>query len=363
MRRGLPIYLSIILGLFWNTPYLEAYLGLCCGKCGGNMPLNIPGGGIAETHEFRIKLSPSFMRMEGMREGTHRHDTREILGEFMAAPLEMEMTMVNLSLGYSLTDDLFAGLMLMYVDKAMVMKDRQGRKWEMRSQGLSDTMLMTKYRLYANDPLIPTDQVSLLLGMNLPTGSISQKDEGRRLPYGMQLGSGTLDPLLGVLYQGSSSPWWWGVNLLYTPRFYDNREGYRLGDEFRYDLYLMHQPRYDLVLEFQLNGWWGEGIDGERDEVERGVGHQLSDPQRPYMTPLWDPHSYGGNRLEMTWGVQWQPWMFHILNVQLTVPLLQDYRGLHMERDYQLMFNWYIEWPTRWSRRTTNPEILRELGF
>ena len=23
-----------------------AYIGLCCGKCGGNMPMNIPGGGI-----------------------------------------------------------------------------------------------------------------------------------------------------------------------------------------------------------------------------------------------------------------------------------------------------------------------------
>ncbi|MHC4138950.1 MAG: hypothetical protein ACYSR1_03700, partial [Planctomycetota bacterium] len=28
------------------------FLGLCCGKCGGNMPLNIPGGGTPEPHEF-----------------------------------------------------------------------------------------------------------------------------------------------------------------------------------------------------------------------------------------------------------------------------------------------------------------------
>jgi len=33
-----------------TTTNAVAYIGLCCAHCGGNMPLNIMGGGIPETH-------------------------------------------------------------------------------------------------------------------------------------------------------------------------------------------------------------------------------------------------------------------------------------------------------------------------
>ncbi|NIR60538.1 MAG: hypothetical protein GWO02_14015, partial [Gammaproteobacteria bacterium] len=82
-------------------------------------------------------------------------------------------------------------------------------------------MLMTKYRLFADDPLIPARQVSLPLGLSLPTGSIDERNEDHPVaarqdelqPYGMPLGSGTYDPVVGILYQGSRSPLWWGANL------------------------------------------------------------------------------------------------------------------------------------------------------
>jgi len=57
-----------------------AYSGLCCAKCGGNMPMNILGGGIPETHEFRFKISPMYMRMDGLRDGTSNVSTGDILG-------------------------------------------------------------------------------------------------------------------------------------------------------------------------------------------------------------------------------------------------------------------------------------------
>ncbi|MHC4455257.1 MAG: hypothetical protein ACYSWS_11295 [Planctomycetota bacterium] len=49
-----------------NLDY-QLFIGLCCGKCGGNMPLNIPGAGTPEPHEFRIKVSLSYGRMIGLR--------------------------------------------------------------------------------------------------------------------------------------------------------------------------------------------------------------------------------------------------------------------------------------------------------
>ena len=44
------------------------------------MPMNILGGGIPETHEFRFKISPMYMRMDGLRDGTSNVSTGDILG-------------------------------------------------------------------------------------------------------------------------------------------------------------------------------------------------------------------------------------------------------------------------------------------
>ena len=119
---------------------------------------------------------------------------------------------------------LVAGVMGMYAKKDMDMRFNTPMQtatgssgYTMKSDGFADTMLMAKYLLHADDPLIPTSQFSLFAGLSLPTGSITERNaehplamrKRELLPYGMQLGSGTWDPTLGLLYQGSSSPLWY----------------------------------------------------------------------------------------------------------------------------------------------------------
>ncbi len=362
------------------------YIGLCCGKCGGNMPMNIPGGGVPETHEMRFKIQPIFMKMEGLRDGTDSVSVDSLLGmpsagKFMAVPERMDMQMLNLAVGYSFTDDFFAGLMFMWMKKDMdmkfndMMKGMYGEGYTMKSEGMADTMLMTKYRLYTDDPLIPTSQVSLLLGMMLPTGSIDEKNKehpdplrtDELLPYGMQLGGGTFDPLLGILYQGSSSPWWWGANLIYIPRLYDNPRDWRWGSEFRYDLYSMYQFRYDMVAYAQLNGKVQGRIKGEMDVASDGSSGRATDgdPASPYMSPAYDPDNYGGHILHTTLGLQWQPVPLHIIDVGVALPIYQDLNGPQMEEDWKVMFTWYVEIPTPSSIRYTGEKKQgrSRLGF
>lgn len=337
------------------------------------MPMNIPGGGIPETHEFRFKISPSFMHMDGLGDGTDDINAADILGDpmtgqYMAVPTEMDMRMLNLSVGYSFSDRFFAGAMLMYQDNRMdmrfngVMAGMTGQPgFTMKSAGIADTMLMSKYRLYADDPLVPTRQLSLFLGLSLPTGSISEKNsthpvmmrQTEQLPYGMQLGSGTVDPGIGLLYQGSRSPWWWGVNGVYTARLYDNRRDYHLGDEFRLDTYAMYQFRYNLLAQLQLNAEYKGEISGTMDAYADGSsGHAVKgDPASPAMTPLWDTSSYGGRKLFATVGLQWQPAPLHIIDLNIGVPLYQDLNGPQLQSDYRVMLTWYIELPTRRSIR------------
>jgi len=335
--------------------------------------MNIPGGGIPETYEFRFKISPMFMHMEDLRDGTSDIAASSILGVpapgvYMAAPTEMDMRMLNLSAGYSFSDRFFAGAMLMYQDNEMDMLFNAGMQgmtglpgYTMESSGLGDTMLMVKYRLFADDPLVPKHQASLFLGLSLPTGSIDEKNsthplamrQTEQLPYGMQLGSGTFNPSIGLLYQASSSPWWWGVNGIYTARLYDNKRDYRLGDEFRLDGYAMYQFRHDLLAQVQLNAEYKGKIGGVMDTYASGAsGHAVQGTAAsPPMTPLWETADYGGKKLFATVGLQWQPAQLHIIDVNVGVPLYQDLNGPQLKSDYRIMLTWYIELPTKKSIR------------
>jgi hypothetical protein len=373
MKTQVGRILALIVLAICLPQIAQAYVGLCCGKCGGNMPMSIPGGGIPETHEFRFKLSPMFMKMKGLRDGTSGVNKGDLLGmpaagKFMAVPTEMDMWMVNASAGYSFSERFFAGAMMMWKSNSMDMRLSQmmqnmtsKRDFTMESQGLGDSMIMTKYLLFADDPLIPTHQFSALVSLNLPTGSLNKRNrdhplaarQDELLPYSMQLGSGTVDPTFGILYQGSRSPFWWGLNQSYTGRWYENRRDYRMGDEARIDAYGMFQARYNLVFQFQLNGrWWGK-IRGEMDEAKSGESGRAmqGNPNSPYATPLWDTDNYGGYELLTSFGVQWQPIPFHIIDLQAGIPVYQDLNGPQLETDYRFMLTWYVEIPTPGSIR------------
>ncbi len=346
-----------------NLDY-QLFIGLCCGKCGGNMPLNIPGGGTPEPHEFRVKTNLSWGKMVGMRRGTSNRSTKDTLGKYMMTPRKMDMFMSNVSVGYAFSDRFFAGIMGMYMNKDMEMIRRDGRRSSMYSQGVGDTMIMTKSLLYADDYLIPRNQVSLLLGVSVPTGSIDQDEKGVLLPYSMQLGSGTFDPFIGVLYQGSRTPFWWGANISYLGRFYENYKSYKLGDEFRCDVYSFYQLRYDLVGELQIKGKYVGDIEGQARQIEQGDGHMMGKPRMPFMSNLYDPDNYGGATVDLTVGLQWQPFHNHIINAQLSVPIFQNLHGTQLERDYNASLTYYIEFPLGKSRRMPKEDKgLDILGF
>jgi len=246
--------------------------------------------------------------------------------------------------------------------------------YTMKSHGFADTMLMIKYRLYADDPLIPTSQFSRLAGVSLPSGSISERNSVhplavRRtelLPYGMQLGSGTVDPILGLLYQGSRSPWWWGLDTTYKGRWYDNSRNYRLGHQYKADAYLMNQISYNFTWQAQVNFEWNGRIHGQAGEALNGFsGHAThGSASSPFMTPLWDPLNYGGVKTSVTLGAQWQPVPFHILELAVKLPVYQRLNGVQLKNQFGVMFTWYMEIPTSKSiRYLTHPTGSSELGF
>lgn len=367
------------------VPLSQAFIGLCCAHCGGNMPLNIQGGGIPETDEFRFKLSQMYMQMGPLRDGTNDiDDVTSILGGpgalnnenvFLVAPTEMRTYMTMGSVAYSFTDD-FAGMaMLSYIRNEMDMQFFSGTgnpDFTMFSHGVSDLTLLGKYRLYKDDNLAPTKQASLVFGLSLPTGSIDKKfsrnpvavQNGTILPFRMQTGSGTVDPILGLTLQASSDPWWYGLNFQWEGHVYDNDQGYHRGQELRYDAYLMRQVHSRVVLLAEMNYWYeGKYSDEPFDGRVNGEGHAGFNPNAAFLSPLFDPQNYGGHQLAVTFGFQFQPIPLHVMELNATLPVYQDLNGPQLRKDYMIQLTYYLEVPTKNSRRHKGFKPPKELGF
>ncbi len=384
-KNLLSLFIANICFLIF-VPLSQAFVGLCCAHCGGNMPLNIPGGGIPETHEFRFKLSQMYMEMGPLRDGTSDLKTSSLLGvpdsvtKFAAVPEEMRTYMTMASVAYSFTDNFSGMAMLGYVRNDMDMKFNSalttaaGGKsgFTMFSHGITDLTLLGKYRVFKDDELAPTKQASVMFGVSLPTGSIDKEfsrnpvpgQNGTILPFRMQTGSGTVDPVLGVTLQGSNDPWWYGANFKWEGHLYDNDQGYHRGQELRYDLYLMRQVHPKAVLLTELNYWY-EGKYSDEPFAQRvnGEGHVGFSPSGGFISPLNDPDNYGGHQMAVSFGFQFQPIPLHVLELIATMPIYQDLNGPQLRQDYMIQATYYVELPTKKSRRHKGFKPPKELGF
>jgi len=152
--------------------------------------------------------------------------------------------------------------------------------------------------------------------------------------------------------------------VLYTGRFYDNSLGYHQGDEVQVDLYTMYQFHARSVVHFQLNGYYEGKYSNEPDPGSlQGDGHFMGDPSRPFLSPLFDPDNYGGTKLNVTAGIQYQPIPLHVIELTAAAPVHQNLRGPQLAEDYRVMLTWYIEIPTQQSRRYQGAPAPKELGF
>ena len=375
LKNKVVFFLSFIM-LSWVS-VAQAYIGLCCAHCGGNMPLNIFGGGIPEPKEFRFKFSQMIMEMGPLRDGTDEISNDDLIGSangtnFPALPTNMQMYMTMIGAAYSFSDDFAVMGMTSYIENTMRMNLNNGNDFTMTSGGVGDVTLLAKYRAYADDNLVPTNQVSVLFGLSLPSGSINKKFSnhtndtfnGSLLPFKMQLGSGTVDPIIGLTYQGSRDPFWWGFNTQLEGHIYDNEQGYRRAQELRYDFYAMKQVHDKVVVHAQLNGWYeGKFSDEAYDVRVLGAGHNALSTANNLISPLFDPDNYGGHKLHFGLGVQFQPLPLHVMELTASVPIHQDLNGPQLQDNWMIQFTYYAEVPTKKSRRYKGFSPPKSLGF
>ena len=124
-----------------------------------------------------------------------------------------------------------------------------GKTYVEKTQGLGDTQIESVHTLVAGGP--GETQVSVDAGISLPTGNDNQNNVFSAVPahykYFLQLGSGTIDGVLGFTALNSSKYYTLGARLSSVLRSgVRNSNGYHLGNLYRGDLWAETPLAYGL---------------------------------------------------------------------------------------------------------------------
>ncbi|RBI72695.1 transporter [Roseovarius sp. TE539] len=326
-------------------------------RADGHAPIGVMGDHRHSTGE--VMLSYRFMRMDmaGNQIGTTGISPTAIATSLpnrfagmpgqpptlRIVPTEMEMDMHMFGAMYAPNDRMTLMAMVPILRKSMNHLTFSGAAgptvlggFNVKTEGLGDIKASALVGLWTGG----NSALHANLGLSLPTGSITETHRiltpmgmrpTVRVPYAMQLGSGTFDLLPGITYTGRTGDTGYGAQLSGVIRLGDNDEGYSLGDEIRASIWASHQPVPAISFSGRVEAKSVGRIDG-RDMSIMG----------PVQTA--DPRNYGGETVSLHAGVnfvvQKGAMRGHRFAIEAGVPVYQDLNGVQMETDWTLTAGW-----------------------
>lgn len=309
------------------------------GRPDGHAPIGVMGDHVHKKGEWMVSLRAMRMHMDGMRQGTDRLSSAEVIGQgFMVTPTEMDMTMLMAGLMYAPSDNVTLMAMLPYVWNEMDHITGTNVEFTTRSSGISDLRLTG---------LVPVARfgeregggqiVHLNLGLSVPTGSIDERDDtpamaGATLPYPMQLGTGTWDLLPGVTYNGQADDWSWGAQVQGRFHLGRNDEDYRRGNRGEATVWGARRITPGLSSSVRLAGQTVGNISGRDLRLN------------PNMVPTADPGNQGGKRLDLLVGLNAYLAAGHRGAFEVGLPVYQDLDGPQLETDWTVTLGWQFSW-------------------
>ncbi|MDU0354127.1 transporter [Paraglaciecola aquimarina] len=256
-------------------------------------------------------------------------------------PQDMSTQMHMLGFMYAPSDNLTLMAMINYLDKNMTLTTYQGAMgtntlgdFDTTSSGLADSKLALLYRLY--------DAGNHHLHGNfawiIPTGSEQESAEvltpmnsrmTMRLPYGMQLSSGSHQGELGITYNGFSEHFSWGAQGLYTTALEKNEQHYKLGDKLQLSAWTAYEISTQLSTSARLKYSHTTDISGADAMI-----------QAPVTTA--NPDNYGGELLDLAIGINSVISGQHRVAFEYQIPLNQNVNGVQMEMDYMWTLGYQV---------------------
>ena len=333
---------------------------------GGNVTYatdHAPIGVMADHRHKKGELMLSYrymnMEMDGSRIGTDSISPEEtatqIANPFFGqagqpptlrvVPTNMTMEMHMAGAMYGLTDRITLMAMGSYVEKSMDHVTFQGGmgttvlgNFTTESSGIGDTTIGAIIGL--DDGQTAHRQINLGIGLSLPTGSISKTDQvlaptgatpTLRLPYPMQLGSGTFDFKPSLTARDRFGKWSIGGQAMANIRLESNSADYALGDIYEATSWVAYEPQPWVSFSGRVKARTQGRISGQDALIVA-----------PVQTA--DPDNQGGDTVELLGGINLagsKGWTKgHRLALEFGIPLYRDLNGPQLETDYMFTLGW-----------------------
>lgn len=249
---------------------------------------------------------------------THIHESK---GSFYRGsneatdPLDRKLDEHRAVLGidHGLKGDFTVSALVPYLDL-----DFQSDAGNSDSSDFGDIAILGKYRFYERNWPQSTFNVAVIAGVETPTGSTSERENGSRLPPGLQPGSGSWDPFISL-----------SSNLSQGRYRLDANAFYKVNSEGAQDL-----DRGDF-LSLSLNGkyrFWHERYPGPTAGVKLGLQYRYE--ARSELDGVNVANS-GSSVIRGRTGFSWHPAPNIDVSFLVEVPLYQDFNGEQLALDYR----------------------------
>jgi len=296
-------------------------------------PIGVMGAHLHEQGKWMTTYRRAGMKMHGNRTRTDSQTTAEVnAAGFPVSPIEMSTSMDMFGVMYGATNNLTLMAMGSYVEKEMNHVTGTGVSFKTRAKGAGDTKVSGLYGLYQG----AHDRLHMQLGVSLPTGGIKQRDQtpagaDSKLPYPMQLGSGTYDPIVGVTYAMDGDGYVLGSQVNATIRTGEkNSQGYHLGNEYKATAWLAKPwtSAFSTSLRLEASAW--EDIKGADAELNAAL------------IPTARTDLRAGRRLDALVGVNYTPAKSHNLAAEFGLPVYERLDGPQLSTDYRFTLGYQL---------------------
>lgn len=266
----------------------------------------------SENHQQRNRWSFSYtyrkLRSRGYRSGTTDFTFDEVLfspGEvrtslnYPVVPTIICQDVHAISAGYALSDKTSINVIVPYIRQATehISSVPGFADFVLKSEGIGDIGVRASHRKRLSE----RSALTLTLGARLPIGSIDKTGDTprngtgtlERLPYTMQIGSGTLDFTGAANFSKRSEDFNFGINTNVTFRTGKNDNDYRLGNNYGAAAWTQYSKHH----------WFQPGVKLSVRAIEKinGADVSLMVPGAfPFPAGITNPENYGGTKANIS---------------------------------------------------------------
>jgi len=292
-------------------------------------PITIMNDHSHKKGEFMTSYRYSEMKMSGLKNGSSAITNSEALSNYMMIPKNMRMKMHMLGLMYGLTDKITLMMSGSIIDKEMQRVNSSNATSKANSKGYGDLKLGSIVNFYHKNNY----ELLANASMSIPTGSINKQNQDKKLPYSMQIGSGSYDMNLGFTHKIFYNKYSFGNQISGLFRLNNNDNGYKFGDQYNLNSWASYKIN-NYSISARVNYQKIEAIEGKDIDITKMM----------IMMPTQDPALYKKEVVNFAIGTNYIFTKSNLkgnrLAIEIVKPLYQKFKGVQMKSDYKIVLGW-----------------------